>query len=150
MTSHSVTDDFDPKHVILGPNDGEPRIIHTMVRVKNIDRSLGFYVDGLGMTVLERLDIEAEEATAVFVGYGGGDAGAPLGLVCYRDGEGSYTHGSGYGHVAVGVADLPTTFARLEAAGAEIVMRPGVLVPGGASCAFVKDPDGYSVELLET
>lgn len=150
MASQTISAEFDPRRVVLGPNDGRPRIIHTMVRVQDLDASLRFYEGGLGMQVLDRFTLEAKRATAIFVGFDDHDAGAPLELTRYWDDEGPYTHGSGYGHAAVGVSDAPEVFARLEAMGAQVIMRPGVLVPGGPCCAFVKDPDGYAIEIVET
>jgi lactoylglutathione lyase len=148
VTSSSANG-FKPDSAIMGPKDGRARILHTMLRVTDLETAVRFYVEGLGMQVLARVEIEARNATAVFVGFDGEDAGAPVELTRYWDEQRPYTHGTGYGHVAVGVTDVPAAFARLEALGAEIIMRPGTMVPDGPCCAFVRDPDGYAVELVE-
>jgi lactoylglutathione lyase len=142
---------FDPKQqVFLGPRDGRPRILHTMLRVADLDRAVRFYVEAFGMRLLERVEIEAKRATVAFVGFEGPDVGAPIELVRYRDETGAYTHGTGFGHVALGVAAVEPLFERATALGAAVHMAPGILVPGGPLCAFVKDPDGYAVELVDT
>jgi lactoylglutathione lyase len=140
---------FDPRRVIRGPKDGRSRIMHTMLRVRDLDASLRFYVEGLGMTVLERVDIEVRRATGVFIGFQATDVGRLLELTWYWDAEEPYTHGSGYGHVGVAVPDVAAMFDRLTALGARGVHPPAVLFEGAPARAFVKDPDGNDVELIE-
>jgi len=142
-------DNFDPRGVLLGPRDGKPRILHTMLRIRRIERSLDFYTGTLGMALLERIEVPDKEATALFLGFEGADRGALLELVHYRE-TCNYTQGTGYGHVAIGVVDVDAVFARSTQAGAEVMLEPGVIAPGGPRCAFVRDPDGYAIELVQT
>jgi lactoylglutathione lyase len=121
-----------------------------MIRIQDFERSLRFYVDGLEMSALDRFDIPLRRVTAQFIGFDGYDGGGCLELVCPWDADGPFTHGTGYGHISIGVPDMPGTIARLEAAGVVITTPPTVLLPGGPHVAFVSDPDGYSIELIET
>ena len=140
---------FDRRGMLLGPRDGRPRVLHTMLRVADIERAVDFYTSGLGMTEIERIEVPEKAATALFIGYEGGDCGALLELVRYRDVE-SYEHGTGYGHVAIGVPDVDTAFVQAVGHGAAEMLAPGVIAPGGPRCAFVHDPDGYAIELVQT
>lgn len=149
-TGAAQTAEFDPKRVIRGPKDGRSRVLHTMLRVKDLDASLRFYVVGLGMKLLERVDIKSKNATVVFVGFNDHDVGRLLELTYYKGLDQAYTHGSGYGHVAVGVPDMAAALAGLEAIGVEISQRPAALALGVLLRSFVKDPDGYGVELVQT
>jgi lactoylglutathione lyase len=124
-----------------------PLLLHTMYRVKNLDATLRFYVDGLGMKMLDRIDIEARRATALFIGY---TPDVCLELVNAWDAASPYSHGNGYGHIAVGVPDLAGIFTKLKAMGVEVIQRPMAIVEGGPLCSFVRDPDGYAVELVQT
>lgn len=135
--------------IIPGPRDGRARILHTTKRIADIDRALRFYVEGLGMTELQRTEIPARRVTSIFVGFPGEDTGAPVQFEKAWDADADYSHGTGYGHVAVGTADVPALFARMQALGAGVIMAPDVLVPGGPCCAFIRDPDGYAVEIVQ-
>ncbi|NML05846.1 VOC family protein [Sphingomonas sp. G-3-2-10] len=128
---------FDPKNVILGPRDGVRRILHTMLRISDVDAAIRFYVEGLGMTLLERIDIEAKGGvTALFVGYGADAGGRQLELSFYRAATEPYTHGTGFGHVAIGLPDPDALCARLDALGIDHEVTPAGL--------SVKDPDGHN------
>ena len=140
---------FDPRGMLLGPRDGRPRILHTMLRIGAVERALDFYTSALGMAEIERIEVADKGATALFLGYEGADRGALLELVHYRGADG-YAHGTGYGHVAIGVDDVDAVFGRATAMGAEVMLEPGVIAPGGPRCAFVRDPDGYAIELVRT
>ena len=140
---------FDPRGVLLGPRDGRPRVLHTMLRIGAVDRALNFYTGAFGMTAFERIEVPEKGATALFLGFEGEDRGALLELVHY-DGADPYPHGTGYGHVAIGVDDVEAAFARANAMGADVILEPGVIAPGGPRCAFVRDPDGYAIELVQT
>jgi lactoylglutathione lyase len=144
------TTEFDPKLWTWGTEETKPRILHTMIRVKDFDAALLFYVEGLGMQVLRHFDVPVRRITAIFLGYGDVSDGRCLEVVRSWDTQGPHTHGSGYGHVAIGVPDVSGTLSRLEAMGAEVTLRPTVLVSGAPCIAFVKDPDGYTVELIQT
>ncbi len=151
MNGEEADNGFDPTRWLWGYEASKQRILHTMLRVKDIDASLRFYVDGLGMKVIDRIEIPERRAAATFLGFGGFSEGATLELASYLDGAGeSYSHGTGYGHVAIGVLDIRTAMAKLEAAGAEVTLRPKRFFSGGPLVSFVKDPDGYSVELVQT
>jgi lactoylglutathione lyase len=121
-----------------------------MIRVNDFDVALRFYVDGLGMKVLDRFDIESRRVTLLFIGYGGYAEGGLLELTRGWDADGPYSHGTGYGHISIGVPDIAAMVAKLEAMGVEITSRPKALMAGGPSVAFVKDPDGYEIELIQT
>ncbi len=140
---------FNPAYWVWGRDETKPRLLHAMIRVKDIDRSLRFYVDGFGMKELNRFDLPARRVTAIFIGYGDYSDSALLELTSYWDENGPYTHGTGYGHVAIGVPDILATIARLEDMGTEVVERPRDIAGGGPLVGFVKDPDGYSVELIQ-
>lgn len=140
---------FDPRGMLLGPRDGRPRMLHTMLRIADTDRAADFYTGGLGMEVVERIEVPEKAATALFLGYEGADPGALLELVRYHEAE-APVHGTGYGHVAVGVVDVDTAFARAIGYGATEMLAPSVIAPGGPRCAFVRDPDGYAIELVQT
>ena len=150
MTNAS-THDLNPVLWAWGTHNSKPRMLHTMIRVKDFDAALRFYVDGLGMKQLsDRFDVETRRVTAVYLGFEDYDAGGCLELVSRWDVDEPYTHGSGYGHIAVGTPDIEGMVAKLEAMGAEVTLRPTVLIEGGPLVAFVKDPEGYAVEFIQT
>jgi lactoylglutathione lyase len=129
------------------------RILHSMLRVANLDRALEFYCGKLGMNVLARYDVEAGEFSIVFLSFGTSYDEGAIELTHNWDSpanQSGYTHGNGYGHIAIGVPDLPGTCERLQDAGVEITVQPKVLFVGGPALAFVKDPDGYAIELIQT
>ena len=125
------------------------RVLHTMVRVKDLDASLDFYTRLLGMRLLRRRDYPDGKFTLAFVGYGPEESSAVLELTYNWDQEKPYDLGSGYGHVAIGVPDIYGTCDRLKAAGAKVVRAPGPMKHGSTVIAFVEDPDGYKIELIE-
>ena len=123
--------------------------MHTMVRVRDLDRSLDFYTRLLGMTLLRRMDFPEGRFTLAFVGYGPEDSHAVMELTHNWDQEGPYDLGTGYGHIALGVHDIYGVCKELEAAGARIPRRPGPMRHGTTHIAFVDDPDGYKIELID-
>ncbi len=125
------------------------RLMHTMVRVRDLDRSLDFYTRLLGMTLLRRMDFPEGRFTLVFVGYGPEDSHAVMELTHNWDQDGPYDLGTGYGHIALGVHDIYGVCKELEAAGARIPRRPGPMRHGTTHIAFVDDPDGYKIELID-
>ncbi len=127
----------------------KPMVLHTMLRVKDFDATLRFYVDILGMKVFDKIEITERRATAMFIGFENLEAGACLELIHPWDFDGTFTPGTGYGHVSVGVPDLRAVFAKLEAVQTPVIQPPGVVTTGAPFCAFVKDPDGYAVELVQ-
>ncbi len=130
-------------------NTGDYRLLHTMIRVKDLDRSIDFYTRLLGMKVLRKKDFEGGRFTNVFVGYGDEASETVLELTHNWDQEEPYTHGSGFGHLAVGVPDIYATCEALEAEGVNIPRPPGPMKHGTTVIAFIEDPDGYKVELIE-
>ena len=126
----------------------QPRLLHTMLRVADFEQSLRFYVDTLGMKLLDKFDVETRRATGLFIGYGNYRESALIELTQKWDVD-SYTHGDAFGHVAIGVPDLPGLVRRIEQAGYEVIDQPKVLIKGGPTVAFAKDPDGFFVELIQ-
>ena len=126
------------------------RILHTMLRVKDLDASLKFYVDTLGMKLLRKKDYPDGKFTLAFVGYGGEADTAVLELT-HNWGSDAYDLGTGYGHVAIGVDDIYASCTALEAAGARVIRPAGPMKADAAIViAFLEDPDGYKVELIQT
>ncbi|HTY16368.1 MAG TPA: lactoylglutathione lyase [Myxococcota bacterium] len=124
------------------------RLLHTMLRVRDLDASLRFYCDGLGMKLLRRKDYPGGEFTLAFVGYGDESETAVLELTHNWDGR-AYEIGSGFGHVAVGVDGIHAVCEALRAKGVRVTREPGPMKHGTTVIAFVEDPDGYKVELIE-
>jgi lactoylglutathione lyase len=124
------------------------RMLHTMLRVGNLDRSLAFYRDVLGMRLLRKKDYPSGRFTLAFVGYGDESDTTVLELTYNWDTE-RYDIGTGYGHVALGVEDIYATCDALRAKGAKIVREPGPMKHGGTEIAFIEDPDGYKIELIQ-
>ncbi|MGK7910327.1 MAG: lactoylglutathione lyase [Synechococcus sp.] len=124
------------------------RILHTMLRVGDLDRSLQFYCDVLGMQLLRKKDYPGGKFTLAFVGYGPESEGAVIELTHNWDTD-SYDIGDGYGHVALGVDDIYGTCDAIKARGGEVTREPGPMKHGTTVIAFVKDPDGYKIELIQ-
>ncbi len=120
-----------------------------MLRVGDLDRSLAFYCDVLGMKLLRKHEYPSGEFTLAFVGYGEESENAVLELT-YNWGRVSYTLGDAFGHVALGVDDIYATCEAIRAKGGKITREPGPMKHGSTVIAFVEDPDGYKVELIQT
>ncbi len=125
------------------------QMLHTMIRVKDLDKSIEFYTGLLGMELLSRTDYPGGKFTLAFVGYGDASSNAVIELTHNWDQEEAYDLGNGFGHVAIGVPDIYDTCEKLEAAGANIPRPPGAMMHGTTVIAFVDDPDGYKIELIE-
>ena len=125
------------------------RVLHTMIRVGDLDRSIQFYTDVLGMKLLRRKDYPEGKFTLAFVGYGDESDTAVIELTHNWD-TSSYEIGSGFGHVAIGVSDIYAVCDDIRAQGGVISREPGPMKHGTTVIAFVKDPDGYAIELIET
>ena len=123
------------------------RLLHTMLRVGNLDRSLAFYTDVLGMRLLRRKDYPGGRFTLAFVGYGDERDHTVLELTHNWD-TSSYEIGTGYGHIALGVDDIQAVCEGIRAKGGKVVREPGPMKNGTTVIAFVEDPDGYKVELI--
>ncbi len=124
------------------------RMLHTMLRVGDLERSIAFYTEVMGMTLLRQKDYPGGEFTLAFLGYGPESTHTVLELT-HNWGTSSYELGDGYGHIALGVEDIHATCDRIREAGAEITREPGPMKHGTTVIAFVKDPDGYKIELIE-
>ncbi|MCP9818889.1 lactoylglutathione lyase [Synechococcus sp. Cruz-9H2] len=124
------------------------RLLHTMLRVGDLERSITFYTEVLGMRLLRRKDYPAGRYTLAFVGYGDESDSTVLELTHNWDIE-RYELGEGYGHMALGVDDIHGTCAAIAAKGGRIVREPGPKKHGSTVIAFVEDPDGYKVELIQ-
>ena len=125
------------------------RLLHTMIRVGDLDASIDFYTRVLGMTLLRRKDYPAGRFTLAFVGYGDESATAVVELTCNWD-VGSYEPGNGFGHIAIAVDDIYRVCEEIRAGGGAISREPGPMKHGTTVIAFVSDPDGYAIELIES
>ncbi|MEX1322860.1 MAG: lactoylglutathione lyase [Synechococcaceae cyanobacterium] len=124
------------------------RLLYTMLRVGDLERSLAFYTDVLGMRLLRRKDYPGGRFTLAFVGYGDESDHTVLELTHNWD-TSSYELGDAYGHIALGVDDIEGVCERIRARGGRVVREPGPMKHGSTVIAFVEDPDGYKVELIE-
>ena len=124
------------------------RLLHTMLRVNDLEESLRFYRDALGMRLLRRKDYPGGRFTLAFVGYGPEEREAVLELTWNWDTK-SYDIGTGYGHVALGVAGIHRAVEELRARGVKVTREPGPMKHGGSTIAFIEDPNGYKIELIE-
>ncbi len=123
------------------------RILHTMLRVGDLDRSVDFYTDVLGMKLLRRNEYPDGKFTLAFIGYGDEQDEAVIELT-YNWGQEKYDLGDGYGHIAIEVDDVYAAAENIRQRGGEIMREPGPMNAGTTVIAFVKDPDGYPVELI--
>lgn len=124
------------------------RILHTMLRVRNLEKSLHFYTEILGMKLLRQKDYPEGKFTLAFVGFHPESEGAVIELTYNWDTH-EYTLGNAFGHIAIAVEDVYAACERIRAAGGIISREPGPMKHGTTILAFVKDPDGYAIELLQ-
>jgi lactoylglutathione lyase len=126
------------------------KFLHTMLRVGDMQRSVDFYSRVLGMRVLRTRDVPEYKYSLTFLGYGNGnaDGGAELELT-YNYGVASYEQGTAFGHLALGVPDVAGACAAIRAAGGKVTREAGPVKGGTTVIAFVEDPDGYKIELIE-
>lgn len=124
------------------------RLLHTMLRVGNLQRSIKFYTNVLGMTLLRQKEYPAGKFTLAFLGYGDEKHNTALELTYNWDTD-HYDLGSGFGHLAIEVDDVYKATEKIRKAGGKIIREPGPMNAGSTLLAFVTDPDGYEIELLE-
>ncbi len=128
----------------------EGRFLHTMLRVGNLERSVDFYTRLLGMKELRRRDVREGKYTLVFLGYGDGNASGQAEIeLTYNYGVEKYEQGNAFGHLAVGVPDVAAACARIKDAGGKVTRDAGPVKHGTTIIAFVEDPDGYKIELIQ-
>jgi len=128
----------------------EARLLHTMIRVKDLDRSVDFYTKLLGMKELRRRDVPDGRYTLAFLGYGEGNAEGQGEIeLTYNYGVEKYEQGTAFGHLAVGVPDVAATCEAVKRGGGKVTREAGPVKFGTTIIAFVEDPDGYKIELIQ-
>ncbi len=124
------------------------RLLHTMLRVGDLQRSIDFYTQAMGMQLLRMTKRPEQNYDLAFVGYGNNPDHAEIELT-YNYGVSSYDLGTDYGHIAIGVPDVVATCNAIRQAGGTITREPGPVKGGSTFIAFVQDPDGYKIELIQ-
>ena len=124
------------------------RLLHTMIRVGDLTRSIAFFTEALGMCLLRQKDYPGGRFTLAFVGYDDEDTGSVIELTHNWD-TSSYDLGDGFGHIAVGVEDIEGACDRVRKLGGRVIREPGPMKHGSTVIAFVEDPDGYTIEFIE-
>ena len=130
------------------PDNPQMRLLHTMLRVGNLQRSIDFYTQVLGMQLLRRSENTEFKYSLAFVGFEGNPAQSEIELT-YNHGVESYDLGSAYGHIALGVPDAHAAVDKIKAAGGNVTREAGPVKGGTTVIAFVTDPDGYKIELIQ-
>ena len=127
------------------------QLLHTMLRVGDMQRSIDFYTKVIGMDLLRTTERPDQKYNLAFVGFGGGNRNGQAEIeLTYNYGVSDYDLGTAYGHMALGVDDVAETCERIRKAGGNVTREPGPVKGGSTLIAFVEDPDGYKVELIET
>lgn len=132
-----------------GESKTRMRLLHTMIRVKDLEASLDFYTRHLGMRLLWKKDYPGGEFTLAFLGYEDESEGTVIELTHNWPQKEPYTLGDAWGHIAIGVDDIYGLCERMAAAGVKIPRPPGPMKHGGSVIAFVEDPDGHKIELIQ-
>jgi lactoylglutathione lyase len=126
------------------------KFLHTMLRVGDMQRSVDFYTRIIGMRVLRTTDMPAQKYTLTFLGFGNGNADGSAELeLTYNYGVSSYDMGGAFGHIALGVPDAAAACERIRAAGGKVIREAGPVQGGTTVIAFIQDPDGYKIELIQ-
>ena len=127
------------------------QLLHTMLRVGDLQRSIDFYTNIIGMELLRTTERPEQKYTLAFVAFGGGNRNGEAELeLTYNHGVSEYDLGTAYGHIALGVENVAETCERIRNAGGNVTREPGPVKGGTTVIAFVEDPDGYKVELIES
>lgn len=142
--------DFEERRFMWGTDRSRPRLLHLALRVQDLERSVRFYVEGLEMTLFDRITIGPGKMTAVFVGYDDYERGGLIELCDYWEESGPYTQGSGFGHISIGTGDVDAMVEKLAAMGSEVTVPPRDYDGIGPRLCYLKDPDGYLIELIQT
>jgi lactoylglutathione lyase len=142
----TITDVAETKTV---PDADKFRLLHTMIRVRDLDASLNFYTNLLGMQLLRKRDYPTGKFTLAFVGFGDEAHNTVIELTHNWNQKEPYNLGSAFGHLAIGVPDVYKACERLATAGVKIPRPAGPMAHGGSVIAFIADPDGYRIELVE-
>lgn len=126
------------------------RLLHTMLRVGDLQRSIDFYTKVMGMSLLRTTDRPEQKYSLAFVGYGAGNAGGEAEIeLTYNHGVSAYELGTAYGHIALAVPDAYAACDKIKANGGNVTRPAGPVAGGSTVIAFVTDPDGYKIELIE-
>jgi lactoylglutathione lyase len=141
--------DTKPKSAATKTGFEHARLLHTMIRVRDLEKSLDFYTRLLGMKALRKSDYPSGEFTLAFVGYGDETDATVIELTHNWPRKEPYAMGEAFGHLAVSTPDIYGACARLAAEGVKIPRPPGPMKHGGSVIAFIEDPDGYKIELIE-
>jgi lactoylglutathione lyase len=127
------------------------QMLHTMLRVGDLQRSIDFYTNVIGMELLRTTERPEQKYSLAFVAFGGGNKNGEAELeLTYNHGVSDYNLGDAYGHIALGVDSVAQTCDRIREAGGKVTREPGPVKGGNTVIAFVEDPDGYKIELIET
>lgn len=127
------------------------QLLHTMLRVGDLQKSIDFYTKTIGMELLRTTERPEQKYSLAFVGFNGGNANGEAEVeLTYNHGESEYDLGTAFGHLALGVDDVAATCERIRAAGGKVTREPGPVKGGKTVIAFVEDPDSYKIELIET
>jgi len=127
------------------------QLLHTMLRVGDLQRSIDFYTQAMGMELLRQTDRPDQKYTLAFVAYNGGNKNGEAEIeLTYNYGETDYDLGTAYGHIALGVNDVAATCEKIRTAGGNVTREAGPVKGGNTIIAFVEDPDKYKIELIET
>ena len=125
------------------------KYLHTMIRVMDLDKSIDFYTKFFNMQLIRKKDFPGGKFSLAFLGYGPESNNTVLELTYNWEQTEAYDKGNGWGHIAIGVEDIYNLCDDLENSGLEIIRKPGPMKHGTTLIAFIKDPDGYSIELIE-
>ncbi|WP_205619448.1 lactoylglutathione lyase [Ferrimonas senticii] len=125
------------------------QVLHTMLRVGDLDASIKFYTEVLGMNLLRKSENQEYQYTLAFVGFGDESQGHAVIELTYNWGTTEYDHGSAFGHIALGYDDIYQACDKIRAAGGNVTREPGPVLGGTTHIAFVTDPDGYKIELIQ-